>query len=214
MGFVRRFLAPAEDPRASFPDAVELRVELLDDLRTALQRVRTSEEQLEERTGALQKRAAELDTRARQALSAGDRDGARDAVLLHEVAIAELDVLTRQLEVLGAEAQRLSRAEHRVATMIDTHVARERLMSVRQDTAEARVRISEALAGLSGDLGDPDVLNDEGRFTELEARAAAIDELVAARILDVTGEAELRAPGGASLAEAVDRRLAALEAER
>jgi phage shock protein A len=108
--------------------------------------------------------------------------------------------------VIVAEAQRLSRTEHRLATMIETHVARERLMSVRQDAAEARVRISEALAGLSGDLDDPDALNAEARYTELEARAAAIDELVAAGILD--------APAEASLAEAVDRRLAALEAER
>jgi phage shock protein A len=198
-------LAPAEDPRERFPDAVDRRVELLDDLRAALRRVRASLRQLGERACELQERTVELDAQARGALAVGDRTGARDAVFLHELARAELDALTRQRNDLEAEARRLALGEQRLATLIDTYLAHERLTHMRHDAAETGVRIAEALAGLSDELGRPSLLDAETKIRELEARAAAIDELVAAGILDVAGDT--------ALATAADRRLAALEAE-
>jgi phage shock protein A len=198
-------LAPAEDPRERFPDAVDRCVELLDDLRAALRRVRASLRQLEVRAVEMQERAAELEARARGALAAGDRASARDAVLLHEMARAELGALTRQRDELEAEARRLAHGEQRLATLIETYLARERLTHVRQDAAETGVRIAEALAGLSDEVGRPTFCDAEARIRDLEARAAAIDELVAAGILDVGGDT--------ALATAADRRLAALERE-
>src|SRR5262249_50371724 len=69
--FLRRLLAPAEDPRERFPDAVDQCAGLLDDLRAALRRVRASLCQLEERATDLRQRLIELDARARRALAAG-----------------------------------------------------------------------------------------------------------------------------------------------
>lgn len=72
-GFLRRFLAPAEDPRGAFPEPIELRA-----------------------------RMAELDGQARRALAAGDRFGAWEAVFLYELAAAELDELEGETRVSGA----------------------------------------------------------------------------------------------------------------
>jgi phage shock protein A len=187
--FFRRLLAPAEDPREQFPDAV--------DLRALLQRVRASLRQLEERSRELQERTVVLDARARQALASGDRAGAHDAVFLHEQASAE----RRELE---AEALRLSLGEQRLATLIDSSLARDRLIHMRHDVAEAGVRIAEALAGLPGEVGRRGHVDVETKIRDLEARAAAIDELVSAGIIDT---------GSDALTDAVERRLAALEGE-
>jgi len=188
--FFRRLLTPAEDPRERFPDTV--------DLHAILQRVRASLQQLEERSHELQERTVELDARARQALAAGDQTGARELLFLREKARAERN----QLET---EARRLSLGEQRLATLIDTYVARERLTDARRDAAEAGVQIAEALAGLSGERGRPDDVAVETRIRDLEARAAAIDELVAAGILDTGGDV--------AFADAVGVRLAALADE-
>src|SRR5262249_27000230 len=169
--------------------------------------------QLEERATDLRQRLIELDARARRALAAGERTGARDVLFLHEAAGAELGAMTRQRNELEAEEQRLSLGEQRLAALIDKYHARERLILVRHDAAEAGVRIAEALAGLSRELGRPDLLDAETKIRDLEARAAAIDELAAAGILDLAGDPGLPTSSDAALAEAVDRRLAALEGE-
>jgi phage shock protein A len=188
--FFRRLLTPAEDPRERFPDTV--------DLHAVLQRVRASLRQLEERSHELRERTVELDSRARQALAAGDQTGARDALFLRERALVERNELE-------TEARRLSLGEQRLATLIDTYVARDRLTHVRRDAAEAGVQIAEALAGLSGAPARPDDVDVETKIRDLEARAAAIDELVAAGILDTGGDI--------ALADAVGRRLEAIEDE-
>jgi len=203
--FLRRLLAPAEDPRQRFPDAVDRHVELLADLRAALRRVRISLRQLEGRACELRKRTVELDAQARAALAAGDRASALAAVFLDEMARSELGAVIRQHNELEAEARRLTLGEQRLATLLDTHLARERLTHIRHGAAVTGVRIAEALAGLSDELGRPNLLDVETKIGELEARAAAIDELVAAGILGVAGET--------TLTTAADRRLAALERE-
>ena len=77
---------------------------------------------------------------------------------------------------------------------------------------EAQVRIQEALSGLSGDFGDLGVALERAEATadRLQARAAAIDQLVASGMLERLG-----APSGdgaeRDLAERdVDDHLAAL----
>jgi len=110
-GFLRRFLAPAEDPRRAFPDPVES----LDDVRAELGRVREAQERLATLALELRRRRAELEGRARRALAAGDREGAREIVSLHELAVAELEAVTAQLAELEAAMQQLTLDEERLS---------------------------------------------------------------------------------------------------
>jgi hypothetical protein len=131
-GFLRRFTVPAEDPRRAFPDPVER----LDDVQSALGRLQDARERLAAVAFELRARCAELDTRARQALAAGDRDGAREMVSLHELAAAELEAVTARLDELRAATLHLSLDKERLA---------------------ARASVAESLAQLGDDLGDGSV---------------------------------------------------------
>jgi phage shock protein A len=172
-------MEPAEDPRRAFPDALELRAGLLEDLQAALRRLREAQERLAERARELGARRAELDERARHSLAAGDEPAARAAVGLHRLAGAELDAVLKQLGELEAATDRLALDEQRLAARIEAYEAHERLVGARYDVADARVRIAEALAGLDDELGRDALAEAEEKAAELEARAEAIDALLA-----------------------------------
>lgn len=107
-GFLRRFLAPAEDPRRAFPDP----------------------ERLAERALELRGRMAELDGRARRALAAGDRAGAWAAVSLHELAAAELEELEAAMRCLSLDEPPLPA---QVNGAIDTFAVEMRLVSLESE---------------------------------------------------------------------------------
>jgi phage shock protein A len=82
----------------------------------------------------------------------------------------ERALLEELLRTADREAERL----HRV-------LARVRLLETRRESAEAQVRVGEALAGISEEIGGlgPDLARGEEQAEELEARAEAL-----ARLLD------------------------------
>jgi hypothetical protein len=142
-GFLRRFTAPAEDPRRAFPDPVER----LNDVQSALGRLQEAQERLATFALELRARSAELDTRARQALAAGDRDGAREMVSLHELAAAELETVTARLDELQAATRELSLDEERLA---------------------ARASVADSLPQLGENGGSVDSFAVELRLASLE----------------------------------------------
>jgi phage shock protein A len=178
-GFLRRLTEPAEDPRLAFPEARELRVELLDDLRSARARLRDAHDRLAERVAELGRRQGELEELARQALAGGDEAGARATISLRQLTGSQLVLATSQLGELEAAIQRLSVDEQRLATRIEAYAAQERLVGARRDVADARVRVAEALAGLGEEHEPPSLADAESRVVELEARAEAIESLLA-----------------------------------
>ena len=160
--FLRRFLAPAEDPRRAFPAATALRAELLDGLREPLGRLREAHERLAARSAELRVRQAEL-----------------PAGQLREVVAAELAAVTAQIDELDGTARRLMLDGQRLAVRIAAQTAQEQLVGARYDAAGARVRIAEALAGLDDTFRCAELGDAEARVAELEARAEAIDSLLA-----------------------------------
>ena len=79
---------------------------------------------------------------------------------------------------LEQKEQRLAALEARLAARIEGFRAQERLVSARYSAAEAEVRIGEALTGLTDDLDGLELA--AAGLEQLEARAAAIDELLEA----------------------------------
>jgi len=116
------------------------------------------------------------------------------------------------VEDVAQEEQRLSLVEQRLAAQLEAFNLRRETIAARYSAVEAQVRIQEALSGLSGDFGDLGVALERAEATadRLQARAAAIDQLVASGMLERLG-----APSGdgaeRDLAERdVDDHLAAL----
>lgn len=216
---VRTLLAPAHDPRDAFTAAARRQHALLDLVRQALADLRASRDQLSAKLRAVEAGAAQLDLQARMVLQRGRDDLARIAIQRQQRALAEADLLTRQVAQMNEQEQRLRLHEQQINEQIAEFVARLNAVAARYSAAEAQVRMQEALSGLShGAVDLQGVLERAEQETEdIHARASALERLIAVGMLDQPGLS-----GGDTLDrrltqvladEVVSERLAALRAE-
>lgn len=174
------FMHPAPDPRREHHGIDCSEVSLLCEVRAAVQSIAAARAQLATREAQLHEHQLQLDSEARTALAHGREDLARHTLERRQIVARELELLERQLASAEREAQRLALAEQQLVARIDAHRAQGRMLEARETAAAIQVRVGEALAGISAEIADvaPELARAEQRAEELEARAAAIDELL------------------------------------
>lgn len=180
-------LSPAEDPREVFALAHRRQRDLLDNVRRALATVKGSREQLVRNSEEAQGKLPQLEVRARQALVAGREDQARFALQLRQVVVEENKDLEAQITQMEEEERTLSLVEQRLTTQIAAFFARQEALAARYNSAEAQVRIREALGGVSEELSGLDSALERAEETteNMQARVTAIDQLVETGILEM-----------------------------
>jgi phage shock protein A len=207
----------AEDPRATLEYAYGQQLEMLRKVRRGLVEVATSRRLLEEQARRLNERAPHLADQAQRALGAGREDLARLALERKQAALTALADLTHQIAGVAEDERRLSATAERLAVHVEEFRARRNVISARYTAAEAQVEVREALTGISDEVGQLWMALEraEDRTERMQARATAIDALVAGAALALPGpggdqiERELRA---LESGEAVDQELRALKA--
>jgi len=200
------FLESSEDTAQALDYSYQRQLQLLQDVKRGIVEVTTSRRRLELQAAKLQENVNKLDDQARQALAAGREDLARLALQRKQAAQMQLGDLQGQVQTLEAEQQKLQQAETRLAMKVEAFRTRKETIKAQYSAAEAQVRIGEAATGLSEEMADVglSIQRAEERVEKMRARAAAIDELVAAGTLeDYTG-------GG----DVLDRELAKLTMNR
>lgn len=209
--WVAAVLTPAADPRQAFAAPAERHLELLDQLRHSLLVVSESRVRLMRRAADAEARVPELESRARQAVEAGRLDLARLALQRRQAALADLAEMRHDVEELESEEQRLQLVEQKIGEAVDAYRAKQELARARYDAAAAQVRIGEALAGVTGDLGELGIGLEEveSEARRMEARAAAIDRLMSTGGLE-RGALQLESDFGAE----IEAQLLALQAEQ
>jgi phage shock protein A len=177
---VREFMEPAPDPRRTYRDVESLDRELLVDVRAAVATIAASRFALAARTAETEGRLCDLEHDAKRALLAGREDAARHALTRRQIAANELVLLQKQLSRAELESERLTSVEQQLNARIEALLARKRMLEARQRVASVQVRAGEALAGISDEIVivGSDLARSEERAQELEARAAAIAELL------------------------------------
>ena len=217
--WLNAFLASAEDPRQVFAVAYRRQQELLGGVREAMARVATSKEQLVAKTTKARDKLPEMEEQARQHLRAGREDLARLALHLRQAAVRELEFLEQQIQELEQEERVLSLVERRLEAQIEAFFSRQEVIAARYSSAEAHVRVHEALGGVSEELADLGVALDqaEQRTEYMQARASAIDRLVELGILEIpglkSGDAPTQQLADEDDSQAVDERLVALKGQ-
>jgi phage shock protein A len=212
-------LAPAEDPRREFADAYQRQKELLEKVRFAQAGLAASKQRLEARAVTSREKLPRLEDQARQALVSGREDQARFSLQLRLMAVEEVDSLDAQVAELREEERTLQLVEQRLATQIETFFARQEVLAARYDTAEAQVRIKEALGGVSDELAGLGLAVERAqeRTEHMQARVSAIDSLTDLGILETPGQSpgDLSAlkPAHGQSANALEDHLAALKRE-
>jgi phage shock protein A len=178
-------LNKAEDPREVLDYSYEKQLELLQKVRRGVADVATSRKRIELQVQGLAKQEVKLEEQARAALAANREDLAREALVrrsgLHQQ-IADLNV---QLVQLQEQEEKLIVASQQLQSKVESFRTRKETIKATYSAAEAQTKINEAFSGISSELGDVGlaVQRAEDKTAEMQARAGAIDELMASGAL-------------------------------
>src|SRR6201991_2628629 len=182
----------AEDPRETLDYSYQRQLELLTKVRRGVADVATSRKRVELQMNQLQQQSNKLEDQARKALGMGREDLARGALERKASAQGQLNDLQVQYAQLQAEEEKLTVASQRLQAKVDTFRTRKETIKATYTAAEAQTRINEAFSGISEEMGDVGmaIQRAEDKTAQMQARAGAIDELLASGALeDVSGGA-------------------------
>ena len=208
-----------EDPRETLDYSYQRQLEMLQKVRRGVADVATSRKRIELQMNQINQQSTKLEKQAKDALAAGREDLAREALTRRSSAQGQLSDLQAQYAQLQGEEEKLTLASQRLQTKVDTFRTRKETIKATYTAAEAQTRINEAFSGISEEMGDVGmaIQRAEDKTAQMQARAGAIDELLASGALeDASGtprddiQAELDRMGASS---SVDLELARLKGE-
>jgi phage shock protein A len=181
-----KVLDRAEDPRETLDYSYQKQLELLTKVRRGVADVATSRKRLEIQMQQLQASADKLQSQAQQAVGAGRDDLGREALTRRAGVNQQLADLQTQHAQLQAEEEKLTGASQRLQTKVDAFRTRKETIKATYTAAEAQTKIGEAMSGISEEMGDVGMAMQraEDKTQQMQARAGAIDELIASGALD------------------------------
>ena len=193
-----------EDPRETLDYSYQRQLELLQKVRRGVADVATSRKRVELQINGLRQKADKLEEQGRKALSMGREDLAREALTRRAALQSQIAELQAQHDNLQAEEEKLTLASQRLQAKVDAFRTKKETIKATYTAAEAQTRINEALSGISEEMGDVGlaIQRAEDKTAQMQARASAVDELLASGALDdITGsrddiQAELDRLGG------------------
>ena len=179
-------LDKAEDPREILDYSYQKQLELLQKVRRGVADVATSRKRVELQASQLQAQSQKLQDQAQKALSMNREDLAREALTRKSGLQGQIDDLTTQHAQLQGEEEKLTRASQRLQAKVDAFRTRKETIKATYTAAEAQTRINEAFSGISEEMSDVGlaVQRAEDKTQQMQARAGAIDELLASGALD------------------------------
>jgi phage shock protein A len=175
-----------EDPRETLDYSYQRQLEMLTKVRRGVADVATSRKRVELQMNQLQQSSTKLEDQARKALSMGREDLAREALGRKSSAQSQLNDLQAQYAQLQGEEEKLTVASQRLQSKVDAFRTRKETIKATYTAAEAQTRINEAFSGISEEMGDVGmaIQRAEDKTAQMQARAGAIDELLASGALD------------------------------
>ena len=179
-----------EDPRQTLDYSYQRQLDLLQKVRRGVADVATSRKRVELQANQLSGEMDKLTISAQRALEAGREDLAREALTRKSGLQQQMVDLQAQHAQLQGEEEKLVRASTRLQAKVDAFRTRKETIKATYSAAEAQTRINEAFTGISEEMGDVGlaIQRAEDKTLQLQARASAVDELLASGALeDPTG---------------------------
>jgi phage shock protein A len=175
-----------EDPRETLDYSYQQQVEMLTRVRRGVADVATSRKRVELQMNQLQKQVQTKENQARTALGQGREDLARAALEQKSGLQGQFQSLQQQYQGLQEQEEKLTLASQRLQTQVDAFRTRKETIKATYTAAEAQTRINEAFSGISEEMGDIGlaIQRAEDKTAQMQARAGAIDELLASGALE------------------------------
>jgi phage shock protein A len=170
-----------EDPLEALEIAYRRQAAALQQARRGIAEVVTSHKRLELQAKGFRESQGRLRDQARQALLSGREDLARISLTRAHAAAAQLVSLELQVAGLREQEARLELATQRLTARVEGFRSQKEVFRAQYSAARASARIGESMAGISREMGDVGRMLEAARerTREMQARAAAIDDIVA-----------------------------------
>ncbi|MBD8869111.1 PspA/IM30 family protein [Nocardioides donggukensis] len=183
----------AEDPREVLDYSYQRQIELLSKVRRGVADVATSRKRVELQVKQLEQQQAKLQGQAQKAIEMEREDLAREALTRKSGLTSQIADLNVQHANLQAEEEKLTLAQQRLQAKVESFRTRKETIKATYTAAQAQTQINEALSGIGEEMGDVGlaVQRAEDKTAQMQARAGAIDELLASGALD-----DVSQPGG------------------
>src|SRR5215216_1685364 len=176
----------AEDPREMLDYSYQRQTELLVKVRRGVADVATSRKRVELQIGQLEQQAGKLQGQAEKAISVDREDLDREALTRKSGLTTQISDLQTQLAQLQGEEEKLTLAQQRLSAKVEAFRTRKETIKATYTAAEAQSKINEAMSGIGEEMGDVGlaIQRAEDKTAQMQARASAIDELIASGALE------------------------------
>lgn len=181
-----KVLDKAEDPREVLDYSYQKQLELLTNVRKGVADVATSRKRVELQVNQLQQQSDKLQGQAQQAINANREDLAREALTRKSGLAQQIADLQTQHANLQAEEEKLVLAQQRLQAKVEAFRTKKETIKATYTAAEAQTKINDAVAGIGEEMGDIGmaIQRAEDKTQQMQARAGAVDELLASGALD------------------------------
>jgi phage shock protein A len=179
----------AENPNETLDYSYEKQLQSLQNVKRGVADVVTAKKRLELQTQQLEQSVVKLDGQARQALAAGREDLARQALERKSGVQQQLQDLDTQVKQLQDQQDKLLASEKQLSARVEQFRSQKEVIKAQYSAAEAQVRIGEAATGIGREMDNTGlaIQRAKDKTESMQARAAAIDELVSSGDLEELG---------------------------
>src|SRR4051795_7413417 len=181
-----KLLNRAEKPSETLDYSYERQLELLQNVKRGVADVVTAKKRLQLQTQTLEQNVVKLDSQARQAVSQGREDLARQALERKSAVQQQLQGLDGQVAGLEEQQAKLVASEKQLSAKIEAFRSQKEVIKAQYSAAEAQVRIGEAATGIGEQMADTGlaIQRAKDKTEQMQARASAIEELTESGALD------------------------------
>jgi phage shock protein A len=176
----------AEDPRQTLDYSYQRQLDLLSKVRRGVADVATSRKRVELQIVQLEQRSAKLEDQAEKSIQMNREDLAREALTRKSGLTSQINELKTQYAQLQGEEEKLTLAQQRLQAKVEAFRTRKETIKATYTAAEAQTRINEAMSGIGEEMGDVGlaIQRAEDKTAQMQARASAVDELIASGALE------------------------------
>jgi phage shock protein A len=213
-----RALDTAERPDEMLDLSYEKMLEQITQVKRSLVDIAASKKQLELQEQQLQHSVDHLQDQAKQSLSAGREDLAKEALARKATAQAQIDGMEPQHQQLSEEEDKLTKTLAALQERVNQFRSQKEVLKAQYTASQAMSSVDEGVAGISKSLGDSGAAlqRAQDKIANMQARSGALDELLESGALEDVGggdddiQKELDQVASQS---SVDQELAALKAQ-
>jgi len=168
-----------EDPRETLDYSYNKQLELLQQVKRNIATVITARKRIELQKNRIEEEIKKLDKQAKDSLKADREDLARLAIERKKQYEIMLEDLSKQIEDAKKEEEKLTETERKLSTKIEAFKLEKEVIKAKYTSAEAEVRVKEAIGGISEEMADVGFAMERARekTDEMTARSAALDEM-------------------------------------